>query len=65
MLVQPPVMIRRARLVAKGQETRYGGLDKELKDDINKETAVTGHIHVCDAYAAPCDDPEQDGRFNW
>ena len=23
-----------------------------------KETAVVGHIHVCDAYASPCDDPE-------
>ena len=23
-----------------------------------KRTATMGHIHVCDAYAAPCDDPE-------
>ena len=40
------------------------GVGKELKDDISKETAVTGRIHVCDACVAPCDDPA-DGRSNW
>ncbi len=25
---------------------------------IKRETEAMGHIHVCDAYAAPCDDPE-------
>ena len=24
----------------------------------NKETTATGHIHVCSAYVAPCEDPE-------
>jgi hypothetical protein len=27
------------------EETRYGGLDKELKDDINKETTAAGSAH--------------------
>ena len=27
------------------QESRYGGLDKELKDDINKETTATVRVH--------------------
>ena len=33
-------------------------VDKEIGIIFNKETSVTGHIHVCHSYVAPCDDPE-------
>ena len=30
---------------------------KEIGILFNKETAATGHIHVCSAGISPCDDP--------
>jgi hypothetical protein len=35
-----------------------GSLGKEIGMIFNKETAGTGHIHVCSSGIVPCDDPE-------